>query len=129
MGNNKFDNRTEREQYEDRGFIVYTFDRHNLRNSIQRATKMAETKIAVILLNLLGIPLCFYAFIENLDNIKGAVLFILALCFLMIRMYFFVVWAKQKTQRNELDKQKTELENDRRRLENMKLEQELAKRK
>lgn len=69
---------------------------------------MAETKLAAILLNLLGIPLCFYSFMQNIDNVKSAVLFIVALCFLMFRLYFFVVWAKQKTRKNELELEKME---------------------
>lgn len=111
MGDNKYHNKDKREQYEDRGFIVHTFDPNDLRNTIQRTTKMAEAKIAAIILNLIGIPLCFVAFIQNLDNVKSAVLFICALCFILIRMYFFVIWAKQKTKKNELENERSELEN------------------
>lgn len=111
MGDNKYHNGLERKQYEDRGFIVHTFDRNYLHNSLQRATKMAEAKLAAIILNIIGIPLCFLAFIQNLDNVKSAVLFICALCFILIRMYFFVIWAKQKTRKNELENEKSELEN------------------
>jgi hypothetical protein len=111
MGDNKYHSGHKRKQYQDRGFIVHTFDRDYLRNTIQRTTKMAEAKLAAILLNLIGIPLCFIAFIQNLDNVKSAVLFMCALTFILIRIYFFVIWAKQKTRKNELENERSELEN------------------
>lgn len=111
MGDNKYHNGGECKQYEDRGFIVHTFDPNDFRNTINRATKMAEAKIAAIILNIIGIPLCFIAFIQNLDNVKSAILFICALCFILIRMYFFVIWAKQKTKKNELENERSALEN------------------
>ncbi len=119
MGDNKYHNGVERKQYEDRSLIVHTFDRNDLRNIIQRTTKMAEAKLAAIILNIIGIPLCFLAFIQNLDNVKSAVLFICALCFILIRMYFFVIWAKQKTEKNKLDNERAELENKKFRKDNI----------
>jgi hypothetical protein len=59
MGNYQPHNGNEREQYEDHGFVVYDFDWNYLRNTYKRAGEMAETKLAAILLNLIGIPLCF----------------------------------------------------------------------
>lgn len=93
----------ERQQYQDSNWIVHTFDGNYLRNHLQRITKMAETKFAVLIINLLGIPVCFFAFIKNIDNVKSAFIFLAAMSFLMIRMYFFVIWAKQKTRKNELE--------------------------
>lgn len=108
MGNNQHTNRMEHKQHESSRNIIYHTDSSYLGAFIQRSYKMAETKLAAILLNLLGIPLCFISFMQNIDNVKSAVLFILAVCFLMFRIYFFVIWAKQKTRRNELELQKME---------------------
>jgi hypothetical protein len=111
MGDHQFDNRKEREQYEDHGFVFHGFDRHYLRNNYKRIGEMAETKFAAILLNIIGIPLCFLSFWQNLDNVKSAVLFMCALCFILIRMYFFVIWAKQKTERRRLENERYADEN------------------
>lgn len=69
---------------------------------------MAETKFALILFNLLGIPVYILGFFANLDNIKSAILFLLGLIYMMIQIYFNVIWAKQKTRMRELDIQQKE---------------------
>jgi hypothetical protein len=111
MGDYQFNNRDERQQHQGNGFTFYDTDWNYLRNTIKRAGEMAETKLAAILLNLIGIPLCFLSFWQNLDNVKSAVLFICALCFILIRMYFFVIWAKQKTERRKLENERYADEN------------------
>lgn len=103
MGSNQFGNRLGREQRQNSSGFIHTFDSNYQLSLIQRVIKMAETKLAVILLNLIGIPLCFISFLSNLDNVKSAVIFICALAFILIRMYFFVIWAKQKTRKNEFE--------------------------
>jgi ABC-type transport system involved in cytochrome bd biosynthesis fused ATPase/permease subunit len=103
MGSNQFGDRMERKQYQNSDWIVHTFDWKYIGDNIQRVSKMAETKFAVLIINLLGIPVCFFAFIKNIDNVKSAFIFLAAMSFLLIRMYFFVIWAKQKTRKNELE--------------------------
>lgn len=75
---------------------------------MQGVIKMGETKIAAIFLNLIGIPVSIVAFITNIDNVKSAVLFIVALIFFMFKIYFYVIWAKQKTRKNELELRRME---------------------
>lgn len=72
---------------------------------------MAETKFVALILNLIGVPLCFIAFFDNINNIKSAVIFIVALTFLMIRMYFYVIWAKQKTEKQRMENDRMKMEN------------------
>lgn len=103
MGDNNINNGIGRKQHQNSSSFIHTFDANYQLSITQRVIKMAETKLAVILLNLIGIPLCFISFLSNLDNVKSAVIFICALAFILIRMYFFVVWAKQKTRKNELE--------------------------
>lgn len=75
---------------------------------------MAETKFALIIFNLLGVPVFILGFLANLDNIKSAILFLLGLVYMLIQIYFNVVWARQKTRMRELDIQQKEkdLKND-----------------
>lgn len=122
MGNNKFNNRMERKQHESSSRIIHLADLDDMHNPYKRIIKMAETKFAVLILNLIGVPLCFIAFLDNLDNIKSAVIFLVALIFLMIRLYFYVIWAKQKTE-------KQKMENDRMKMENLRFERDLNAKK
>ncbi len=98
----------EHKQHESGGRIIYSTGITFMPTLLQRVFKMAETKLAAIILNLLGIPLCFIAFIRNIDNVKSSIIFLLALTFLLVRLYFFVVWAKQKTRKNELELRRME---------------------
>lgn len=103
MGSNKFDNGIERQQHESGSRIIHLPGSNDLHGPTKRIIKMAETKFAALILNLIGIPLCFISFLDNIGTIKSAVLFMCALCFLLIRMYFFVIWAKQKTEKQQLE--------------------------
>lgn len=117
MGNNKFNNRMERKQHQSSSRIIHLAYPNDRNNPYKRIIKMAETKFVALILNLIGVPLCFIAFWDNIDNVKSAVIFIVALTFLMIRIYFYVIWAKQKTE-------KQKLENDRMKMENNKFERD-----
>ena len=120
MGDNKFNNRMERKQHQSSSRIIHLADSNDLHNPYKRIIKMAETKFVALILNLIGIPLCFIAFWDNIDNVKSAVIFLVALTFLLIRIYFYVIWAKQKTE-------KQKMENERMKMENTKFERGLDK--
>lgn len=111
MGDNKFNNRMERKQHAGSGRIIHLPDNNNLRPAYKRLYEMAETKFAVLILNLIGVPLCFIAFWDNIDNVKSAVIFIVALTFLLIRIYFYVIWAKQKTEKQRMENERLKMEN------------------
>lgn len=118
MGNNKFNNRMERKQHQSSIRTIHLAYPNDSNNPYKRIFKMAETKFAVLILNLIGVPLCFIAFWNNIDNVKSAVIFLVALIFLLIRIYFYVIWAKQKTE-------KQRLENNRMKMENTKYERDM----
>lgn len=102
--------------------ILYNTGFDHIGDLLKRSMAMAETKLVSIILNLLGIPITLWAFWQNLGDIKAAVLFLLALTFLMIRIYFFVEWAKQKTRKNEEEIERAQIEN-------LKMRQELEQQK
>lgn len=110
MGNIQLDNRNKREQFNSSSFLIPNFDRQYIIDSIKRALAMAETKLTAILLNLIGIPFCFVSLFNRIDNLKGAISFLVALIFIGIRLYYFVIWANQKTRRTELELRKMEKE-------------------
>lgn len=110
MGDIQFNNRNKREQFNSGSFLIPNFDRQYIIDSIKRALAMAETKLAAILLNLIGIPLCFVTLLNKVENWKDVVGALVAFTFIVIRIYYFVVWANQKTRKNELELRKLEKE-------------------
>ena len=70
---------------------------------VHQRNKMAESKIALFILNMLLPPMYIYAFIVNIDNIKSTILFILALIFSCVRFYFYVIKEKQMTRKRDME--------------------------
>lgn len=64
---------------------------------------MAQIKWAVWLADLLGISTTLLGFISNIDNVKSAILFILALTYMMFRIYFYVIQRQQSIREKEID--------------------------
>lgn len=64
---------------------------------------MADSKVVMFLLKFILPPLYIFAWLSNLDNIKSTILFIFALLFMMIRMYFWIIRARQNNRMRELD--------------------------
>lgn len=63
---------------------------------------MGQAKIMWLLLaDFIGIPTSIYGFILNLDNVKSAVIALLAIIYLMVRIFFYVVQKKQAVREKE----------------------------
>lgn len=71
---------------------------------------MAEGKILLMMLSFIIPPLWIFAFIENFDNIKSTVLFIVAIIMGIIRFYFTIINAIQNQKLKDLDIRKKEKE-------------------
>lgn len=76
----------------------------------KRIIKMAETKMMWAILNAIGFPIYLLGILQNLDNIKSVILILLGVIWGIIRIYFSVVWGKQKTRMRELEIRKAEKE-------------------
>jgi len=63
---------------------------------------MAQIKLVWILIDFLGVPLSLFGFIINLDNVKSTLIALLALIYLMCRVYFYVVQKEQAVREKEL---------------------------
>lgn len=65
---------------------------------------MEAAKIGWFLLSyMVGVPLYIYAFIRNIESVKSTVLFILAVIFLLVRMYYYVKKNNQALREKEYD--------------------------
>lgn len=73
--------------------------------------KMAQFKIAWLIADLLGFSSAFLGWINNLDNVKSAVLFIIGSVYMMARTYFYIRRGnnqirKEKWEQGEREKKK-----------------------
>ncbi len=64
---------------------------------------MAQVKLLWILGDLIGIPISVWGFILNIDNVKSAVIALLAIIYIMCRIYFYVIQKKQAVRKEELE--------------------------
>lgn len=73
-------------------------------HTIQRVKEMATAKLALIIADLLGIPISLYAlFFVDLDVFQRAVIWLLVVGYLGARLYFYIVFSNHKKRQNELD--------------------------
>lgn len=64
---------------------------------------MAQVKWALIICDMLGISATLMGILANWENVKSAILFFLALIFLMVRIYFYVLQKRQSVREKELE--------------------------
>lgn len=98
----------EHKQHESSRITIYSSNNNYWSNLIQRAKAMAETKALATLLNLLGFTLTGVAFLAGLDAFQKALVWLVVVSFWMAKLYFYIVFSKQKRRRNELEMQKLE---------------------
>lgn len=109
MGDSKYDYRDWHKSSDSGEYIVS--DYHNWRSFIttQRPRKKVETKVLVIfLLDILGVVWGTKSIFTVINNTKEAILFILAVIYIMVRIYYKVVFAelRKKREQQEIDKGK-----------------------
>lgn len=103
MANNKQFYRGEHKQHGNSGMAF-----HNSSHSIQlpdfkRINRMAQAKMILILCDFLGIPFTLLGIVANIDNIKSAILAILAIAYLMGTGYYRFRRLAQDEKSRELD--------------------------
>lgn len=103
MATHKFNHELGYQQYKSSGLPVHTASLDMQLPILKRNLQMAQIKWAVWLADLLGISTTLLGFISNIDNVKSAILFILALTYMMFRIYFYVVQRKQAVREKDLD--------------------------
>lgn len=64
---------------------------------------MAQVKWALILCDILGIPVTLLGIAANLNNVKSIILFIIAAIYLMLRAYYYAVRQQQEAKAREID--------------------------
>jgi hypothetical protein len=101
MANNNEFNRVEHQRCESSSGFV-----HNIVSNLQLSNNKRRNKMAVkigwIIVDWLGIPLSLLGIYLNLDNVKSAIIAILAIVYLMMRAYFYFVQKKQAVREKEI---------------------------
>ena len=102
MANHSFDNKVGNQRREGGSDSV-----HNIVSNLrlpynQRNNKMAA-KIGWIIIDWLGIPLSLLGIYLNLDNVKSAIIAILAIIYLMLRTWFYFIKNNQAVREKEYD--------------------------
>lgn len=64
---------------------------------------MASAKLAWLIADILGLPVAFLGIYFNIDNIKSAIIAILAIGYLMLRGYYFWRQKEQAVREKELE--------------------------
>lgn len=103
MANNKFNHKLQYQQRESSGLPIYYPGFDMQLPFFKRVIKMAQIKWTLILCDMLGIPATLLGIVANLDNVRSVILFILALTYVMFRLYYYAVQKKQAVREKELE--------------------------
>jgi hypothetical protein len=103
MGNNSSDFTQGREQHNGRGLSVLFNPKHNHNPTIKPLTKRMESKLLMWAITILPSSGYGLLILLNIDNIKGVILFVIAVLYGIARLCFYVVKQNQERKMRELD--------------------------
>ncbi len=103
MGNHSSDFTPRREQLNGRGLLVLHNPEHNSPEPIKPLTKGMESKLLIWLFTIIPAPGYGLVILLNIDNIKGIILFVIAVLYGIARLCFYVIKQNQERRMRELD--------------------------
>lgn len=103
MANNQQFYRGEHQQRKNSGLSFYSSGINIQLPDFKRINRMAQTKMIFILCDLFGIPITLLGIVANIDNIKSAILAILAIIYMMGTGYYRFRRLDQAQRDRELD--------------------------
>jgi hypothetical protein len=103
MASHKFSSKFGYQQRESSGLPVYHPGYDMQLPFFKRVIKMAQIKWTLIICDILGIPATFLGIVSNIDNIRSIILFILALTYIMFRLYYYAIQKQQAVREKEID--------------------------
>lgn len=71
--------------------------------STKQSMQMAVTKFMLSLLGWIGFPMLGISWFANMDNTKSTIIFIVSLCMVLIRFYYWIVRARQNRRLKDLE--------------------------
>jgi uncharacterized membrane protein len=103
MGNNSSDFKPRREQPNGRGLsLLYNTEHHNPK-PIKPFTQRMESKLLMWLITIVPTYIYGLVILLNIDNVKGVILFAIAVLYGLARLFFYVIKQNQERRMRELD--------------------------
>lgn len=65
--------------------------------------KVAQAKLMWIIADIIGLPVAFLGIVTNLDNVKSAIIAVLAITYLLLRLYFYFIQKQQAVREKEYE--------------------------
>src|SRR3954470_8438273 len=103
MGNNSSGFRPGREQGNGSGLYVLDSSKHYQSTTYKHPTKFMESKFLIWLFTVLPPTGYSLVILLNIDNIKGIILFVVAVLYGIARLAFYVIKQNQERRMRELD--------------------------
>jgi hypothetical protein len=103
MGNNSSDFNPGREQHNGRGLSVLYKHEHHHNPTLKPLTKRMESKLLMWVITILPSSGYGLLILLNIDNVKGVILFVIAVLYGIARLCFYVVKQNQERRMRELD--------------------------
>ena len=103
MGNNSPNFKPGREQLNGRGLLVLDSTKHYPTSNHKPPTTRMESKLLMWLFTILPTTGYGLVILLNIDNIKGIILFIVAVLYGIARLIFYVIKQNQDRRMRELD--------------------------
>lgn len=122
MGNSVSDHQRRHQQPESHQLSVFDIPNNVVMERHQRILRMAESKIALLLLNMLGIPLYGYTLFTLWNTTQGWILFFIAALFGIAKLFFYIKRQFQAIHKDTQEASLRELEIKKRHREDKALE-------
>lgn len=103
MGNNSADFRPRREQSHDSGLFVLSSTKYYHPKPSKPFKKRMEPKILIWLTTILPSSGYGLMILLNIENVKGLILFVVAVLYGIARLVFYVIKQNQERRMRELD--------------------------
>jgi hypothetical protein len=103
MGNNSSAFKPGREQLNGRGLSVLYNPEYNPNPTIKPLTKRMESKLLMWVITILPSSGYGLLILLNIDNVKGVILFVVAVLYGIARLCFYVIKQNQERRMRELD--------------------------
>lgn len=103
MGNYSTDNREGRESHNDSRFLVLPNPIHSNPEPYKPFEKAMESKLMIWLINYILPSGYGLTILLNIDNVKGVILFVIAVLYGVARLFFYIIKQNQDRRMRELD--------------------------
>lgn len=103
MAANKFSDGMGYKHTEDNGLPVHTISSSLFVPHIKRLNRMAQIKWAILVCDMLGIPVFLLGVVKDFGSFNSTVLLMISLFYAIPRCYFDIIARRQRTREKDLE--------------------------